>query len=84
MIEPTHYHQRIRRATERLAQLQARELLANQRHEAKAREVARREERKRRHHLAELIVSTGAHVLEDTEIRTLLITHMRDREKSLH
>lgn len=31
MTEPTHYHQRIQRATERLAQLQARELLASQR-----------------------------------------------------
>ena len=84
MTEPTHYHQKIQRATERLAQLQARELLANQRHEAKAREAAKREELKRRHRLADLVVSTGAHVLDDVELQALLISHMKDRAEPLH
>ena len=44
MTEPTRYHQRIQRATERLAQLQARGLLAQQRQAAKAKETQRREE----------------------------------------
>ncbi|WP_256261326.1 hypothetical protein [Xanthomonas vasicola] len=37
MTTTNHYHDQIQRATERLAQLQAKELLANQRREAKAR-----------------------------------------------
>ncbi|MBB4721707.1 protein subunit release factor B [Xanthomonas euvesicatoria] len=44
MTATNHYRDQIQRATERLAQLQAKELLANQRREAKAQETAKREE----------------------------------------
>ncbi|WP_045760606.1 hypothetical protein [Xanthomonas albilineans] len=68
MTEPTDYHRRIQRATERLAQLQARELLASQRQAAKAREMQRREEAKRRTRVAELVFLAGAEILEDAEL----------------
>ncbi|WP_058363019.1 hypothetical protein [Xanthomonas translucens] len=84
MAEPTHYHQRIQRATERLAQLQARELLANQRREAKAQETAKREEMKRRQRVAELVFLAGAQTLDDKELETLLFSHMKNRIGSLH
>jgi hypothetical protein len=84
MAEPTHYHQRIQRATERLAQLQARELLATQRRGAKAKEAQRREEAKRRQRVADLVVSTGAHMVEEAELEALLISHMKGRAGSLH
>ncbi|UJB15944.1 hypothetical protein [Xanthomonas translucens] len=84
MTEPTHYHQRIQRATERLAQLQARELLANQRREAKAQETAKREEMKRRQRVADLVFLAGAQMLEDADLEALLINHMKDRAGSLH
>jgi len=76
MTEPTHYHQRIQRATERLAQLQARELLATQRQAAKARESHRREEAKRRVRIAELVFLAGAETLDDGELVGALIVHM--------
>ncbi|MEN5204980.1 hypothetical protein ABE473_11010 [Stenotrophomonas sp. TWI700] len=84
MSATNQYHDRIHRATERLAQLQAKELLANQRHEAKAKETAKREELKRRQRVADVVVSTGAHVLDDAELEALLIDHMKDRAGSLH
>lgn len=84
MTEPTHYHQRIQRATARLAQLQARELLANQRREAKAQETAKREEMKRRQRVAELVFLAGAETLDDKELETLLFSHMKNRIDSLH
>lgn len=84
MSATNQYHDRIHRATERLAQLQAKELLANQRHEAKAKETAKRKELKRRQRVADVVVSTGAHVLDDAELEALLIDHMKDRAGSLH
>ncbi|MCC8617529.1 hypothetical protein [Xanthomonas vesicatoria] len=84
MNATSHYHDRIARATERLAQLQAKELLANQRREAKIKEAAKREEMKRRRRVADLVVSTGAHMLEDSELKALLISHMKGGAVSLH
>ncbi|MEA9482342.1 hypothetical protein JH302_00395 [Xanthomonas campestris] len=84
MTATNHYRDQIQRATERLAQLQARELLANQRREAKAQETAKREEMKRRQRVVDLLVSTGAHMLEDAELETLLTSHMRKRASPLH
>ncbi|MCL1553575.1 hypothetical protein [Xanthomonas nasturtii] len=55
MSATNHYHDRIHRATERLAQLQARELLAQQRQTVKTKETQRREEAKRRTRVAELV-----------------------------
>ncbi|CEM57178.1 hypothetical protein [Xanthomonas campestris] len=84
MTATNHYRDQIQRATERLAQLQAKELLANQRREAKAQETAKREEIKRRQRVADLVVSTGAHLLDDAELETLLSSHMRNRAGSFH
>ena len=84
MTATNHYRDQIQRATERLAQLQAKELLANQRREAKAQETAKREEIKRRQRVADLVVSTGARLLYDAELETLLSSHMRNRAGSFH
>jgi len=80
MTEPNHYHQRIQRATERLAQLQARELLASQRRESKARETAKREEAQRRARVAELVFLSGTQILEDEELLGVLLLHQERRD----
>lgn len=79
MTEPNHYHQKIQRATERLAQLQARELLANQRQAVRAKETQRREEAKRRLRAAEIVFLAGAGALEDAELVGALLSHMESR-----
>lgn len=79
MTTTNHYHDQIQRATERLAQLQAKELLANQRHAVKAKEMKRREESKRRTRVAELVFLAGAERLEDTELVGALLGHMGNR-----
>lgn len=79
MAEPTHYHQRIQRATERLAQLQARELLASQRQTARAKATQRREEAKRRVRLADLVFLAGAEALDDGELLGALLSHVENR-----
>ncbi|MBB5879658.1 hypothetical protein GGR74_000806 [Xanthomonas arboricola] len=84
MTATNHYRDQIQRATERLAQLQAKELLANQRREAKAQETARREEMRRRQRVADLVFQTGAHALDEAELETLLLNYMRDRAGLLH
>lgn len=63
MTATDHYRDQIKRATERMAQLQAKELLASQRRESKAKELARREEAKRRQRVADLVFLTGAQAL---------------------
>ncbi|MBB3798627.1 hypothetical protein FHY17_002877 [Xanthomonas arboricola] len=67
------------RATERLAQLQARELLAQQRQVVKIKETRRREEAKRRTRVAELVFLAGAESLEDTELVGALLAHVGNR-----
>ncbi|MBB3801922.1 hypothetical protein FHR47_002170 [Xanthomonas arboricola] len=84
MTATNHYRDQIQRATERLAQMQAKELLANQRREAKAQETARREEMRRRQRVADLVFQTGAHALDEAELETLLLNYMRDRAGLLH
>ncbi|MFC0156139.1 hypothetical protein ACFFJ4_21900 [Xanthomonas dyei] len=84
MTATNHYRDQIQRATERLAHLQAKELLANQRRESKAQETAKREEMKRRQHVVDLVVSTGAHMLGDAELEALLTSHMKNRAGLLH
>ncbi|MCW0459071.1 hypothetical protein NB717_000139 [Xanthomonas sacchari] len=81
MTATSHYHDRIARATERLAQLQAQELLANKRRESKAKEVARREEAKRRQHVAGLVFLTGAQALDDAELVGVLLQHLDSRQE---
>lgn len=84
MTTTNHYHDKIQRATERLAQLQAKELLANQRRQAQAQEKAKREEMKRRQRVVDILVSTGAHMLDDAELKALLSSHMNNRAGSFH
>ncbi|MCW0435152.1 hypothetical protein [Xanthomonas sacchari] len=81
MTEPTHYHQRIQRATERLAQLQAKELLASQRQAVKAKEAQRREEAKRRTRVSELVFLAGAEMLDDEELVGALLSHLHSRQE---
>ncbi|NWF32306.1 hypothetical protein HH110_04495 [Stenotrophomonas sp. SAM-B] len=81
MTEPNHYHQRIQRATERLAQLQARQLLASQRQAVKAKETQRREEAKRRARVAELVFLAGAEPLEDAELVGVFRLHLQNRSQ---
>nr|WP_082393861.1 conjugal transfer protein TraD [Stenotrophomonas acidaminiphila] len=80
MAATNHYRDQIQRATERLAQLQARELLANQRLQSKARETARKEEEKRRKRVADLIFLAGANELDDVELLGALLEHITNRE----
>ncbi|MEA0927473.1 hypothetical protein [Xanthomonas campestris] len=79
MTTTNHYHDQIQRATERLAQLQAKELLANQRHAVKAKEMKRREESKRRKRVAEIVFLAGAEALEDNELLGALLAHVENR-----
>ncbi|MBV6863109.1 MULTISPECIES: conjugal transfer protein TraD [Xanthomonas] len=79
MTTTNHYHDQIQRATERLAQLQAKELLANQRREAKAQETAKHEEMKRRQHVADLVFLAGVQKLDDAELVGALLLHAKRR-----
>lgn len=77
----THLHERIARATTRLAQRQAQELVAAQRQALRAREAARRDEGRRRKRLAELLFATGSETLEDGEIVAAMLRY-RDESRS--
>ncbi|MEN9161470.1 MULTISPECIES: hypothetical protein [Xanthomonas] len=79
MTATNHYRDQIQRATERLAQRQARELLAQQRQAVKAKEMQRREETKRRTRVAELVFLAGAESLEDAELVGALLAHVGNR-----
>jgi len=76
MTATDQYHDRIARATQRLAQLQARSLLANQRRAAKERELARREQAKRSQRIAALVTLAGADSLPDAELLGTLLIHL--------
>ncbi|MBO9757852.1 hypothetical protein [Xanthomonas phaseoli] len=84
MTATNHYRDQIQRATERLAQLQARELLANQRREAKEQEMAKREEMKRRQRVADLVFLAGAQALDDHALLSALKAFMESRPTRLH
>jgi len=75
MTATNQYRDQIGRAMERLAQLQAKEVLANQRREAKAQETAKREEMKRRQRVADLVFLAGAQTLDDAELVGALLEH---------
>ncbi|WP_415916244.1 hypothetical protein SE336_15580 [Xanthomonas arboricola] len=79
MTATNHYRDQIQRATERLAQHQARELLAQQRQAVKAKEMQRREEAKRRTRVAELVFLARAESLEDAELVGALLAHVGNR-----
>lgn len=80
MTATNHYRGQIQRATERLAQLQARELLGNRRREAKKQEMAKREEMKRRQRVADLVFLAGAQSLNDAELIGALLQHLDSRQ----
>lgn len=80
MTAPNHYHDRIQRATQQLAQLQARELLASQRRDSKAKQQAKKEEARRRARIAELAVLAGAQSLDDAEFVAVLQQHIENRK----
>lgn len=71
----TQLHERIARATTRLAQLQAQELVTAQRQALRTREAARRNEARRRKRLAELLFATGSETLEDGEIVAAMLRY---------
>lgn len=77
-----HYHERIARATERLAQLQAKCLLASQRQAARAKQEQRRIEARRRKRVAEIVFGVGAQALDDSEIARALLQFLDKRNDS--
>jgi hypothetical protein len=78
-MQPSHHlHERIARATNRLAQLQAQELVTAQRQAMRARELARRSEMRRRRRVAELVFATGSQSLEDGEIVAAMLRYRDD------
>lgn len=74
-----HYQDRIARATERLAQLQAKDLLARQKRDSKAKDQERREQAKRRKRIADLATLAGADKIDDDELLGVLSNHMAAR-----
>ena len=78
MAAPNHYHDRIQRATQQLAQLQARELLASQRQATRAKEATRRQEAQRRQRVAEIVFLADAQALEDPELLGALLEYLKD------
>lgn len=74
-METKHLHDQIARATARLAQLQARELVARQRQEARAREDTRKRAAQRRAQLGQLVISAGGEDLADGEIVAALLNY---------
>ena len=73
-----HLHDRIAKATNRLAQLQAQELVTAQRKALRARAVARRNDTRRRKRLAELLYATGSEALEDGEIVAAMLRYQAE------
>lgn len=76
-----HYQDRIARATERLAQLQAKDLLARQRRDSKAKDQEKREQAKRRKRIADLAALAGADKIDDDELLGVLSNHMDTRSE---
>lgn len=79
MKSTDHLHQQITRATSRLAQLQAQELIVEQRKAVRARADARRASERRKRRLAQLVIEAGAQNLPDREIVAALMLY---REKA--
>lgn len=82
MKSTDHLHQQIERATSRLAQLQAQELVVEQRKAVRARADARRASERRKRLLAELVFAAGAQDLPDDEIIAALRARLRSANVS--
>lgn len=81
MQSTDHLHGKIARATTRLAQLQAQELIAALRKTLRERQQARREGARRKQRLAELVIAAGAHELPDAEVAGALAHYVRERRE---
>ena len=75
MQNTKHLHDQIARATARLAQLQARDLIARQRREAREREATRKRQTQRRAHLGQIVISAGGEDLAEGEIMMALLNY---------
>lgn len=84
MKATNHYQERIERATRQLAQLQARELLANHRQTTKIKNEKKRAEIRRRGDIADIVFATGAHILSDKDLAQALQDFMRRPDHPLH
>lgn len=82
-METQHLHDQITRATERLAQLQAREMVVRQRMETRAREATRKREAQRRNHYGQLVIRVVGEDLADGEIVAALV-HYQEAHRSPH
>lgn len=84
MKATSHYQERIERATRQLAQLQARELLANHRQTAKMKNEKKRAEIRRRGDIADIVFATGAHMLSDEDLTQALQDFMERQHHVTH
>lgn len=75
MENTKHLHDQIARATARLAQLQARDLVARQREEARERETMRKRQAQHRGHLGQMVIAAGGEDLADGEIVAALLNY---------
>lgn len=81
-----HLHDQIHAATEKLARLKARELLASQREAAKKREQTRKQDAHRKIELGGLVIAADATDLDPAELVGILLTYLGTRtpEKTEH
>lgn len=76
-------HDQIHAATEKLARLKAKELLAQQREAAKARDKARREDAHRKIELGGLLIAAGVGDCNPAEIVGVMLTYLEHRKEEL-
>ncbi|QOD91998.1 conjugal transfer protein TraD [Lysobacter sp. CW239] len=74
-------HDQIHAATEKLARLKARELLAEQREAAKARDKARREDAHRKIELGGLLIASGVGDYNPAEIIGVMLAYQAQRNE---
>ncbi len=79
-METQHIHDQIARATSRLAQLQARQLLLRHREETRAREDTRRRAAAKRSDLGRVVIAAGGDDLADGEVATAVINYLQGHE----
>jgi len=75
----TTLQDQITRATNRLAQLKARDILKQQRETAKAKEQSRRADAHRKIELGGLVIAAGAEDLDSAELVGVLLAHLDSR-----
>lgn len=75
MENTQHLHQQIERATTRLAQLKARDLLAKQRTQSKEKDAERKRLMQRRSELGQVVIDAGCAHLANGEIAAVLLDY---------